>query len=74
MERAPLALTILGIMTAPVGIYLATLERCVRDITLGEESICIEYGLPYQAPGYALLILGVLLFVAGLVLIATRRR
>jgi hypothetical protein len=38
------------------------------------QRLCTERGYPFQAPGYALLILGILLFVVGLVLILSEKR
>lgn len=63
-----MVLAALGLVFAPVGVYLATLEGCIRYLTVVGQQVCTEWGFPYQAPGYALLTLGILLFVAGLVL------
>lgn len=67
MARADLVLLVLGVALAPIGVFLATWEVCVRTVL----NVCVERGVLYQAPGLALLILGILLFLMGAVLLAT---
>lgn len=74
MDRASVTLLIMGVLLAPVGIYLATYETCVDYIVVLGNEVCTARGIPYQAPGYALLILGILLFIVGLLLLVTTKK
>lgn len=74
MARVGLSLVMLGIVLTPVGVFLATLRGCLQYVTVLGGQICVEEGIPYMAPGYALLVLGVLLFIIGLVMVIMERR
>jgi uncharacterized membrane protein YidH (DUF202 family) len=74
LDKTSLALLVMGVVLAPLGIYLATFEDCVAYMIVLVQQICTQRGLPYQAPGYALLILGILLFVVGLILLILGRQ
>lgn len=70
MSRSTAILLVLGAILAAAGAFFVTWEVCTREV-LGQ---CVAREAIYQAPGLALLVVGILAFAAGLTLLATRGR
>lgn len=73
MNTTRAVLIVAGLVASPLGVFLATLEVCVQYIIVLGERVCTQSGFPYQTPGLALLTMGILLFVVGLVMVVLER-